>query len=368
MNILAVNPGSSSLKFGLFRFPEPSRNVLTGVIAPFSADDPARAVRETITRIEGRTINAVGCRIVHGGSTYSAATIIDRSVLEQIRQLGALAPLHNPMAALLVEALRESLPDLPVVAVFDTAFHRTLPAIAWRYAVPEEVGIRRYGFHGISYAWVSSRLAEHAGTGRRVIICHLGNGASICALLDGVSVDTSMGLTPMEGLPMGTRSGDIDPGALLYLLRRGWSEVALDEMLNRRSGLFGLAGGRSDMRELEKAASEGDVRAGLAIDIFSYRIAKYVGSYAAALGGLDCLAFTGGIGEHSSVVRERVCERLAFLGVRLDESANRALQTEERRISRGKVAVFVIPANEECQIARETHALLSAHSPATPQR
>lgn len=367
MNIFVVNPGSSSLKFGLYGFPEPSGDVTAGEIEHVGANDLTRATREALSRCDGRRIDAVGCRVVHGGSIFSAPAIVDESVLSHIRNLSDLAPLHNPLAVSVIEEVRRSLPEVPIVTVFDTAFHHTLPAVAWRYATPEDVNIRRYGFHGISYAWVSNRLIEHLGPRKRIVICHLGNGASICAVADGRSVDTSMGLTPMEGLVMGTRSGDIDPGAILYLLRAGKSETDLDELFNRRSGLLGISGLSGDMREVEKAAAAGDDRAALALDVFAYRVAKYIGSYAAALGGLDGLAFTAGIGEHSAIVRERVCARLGFMGIEIDDTANRAPRTDERCISGGPVPVFVIPTNEELQIARDTNLTLSTPRSASPR-
>jgi acetate kinase len=360
VNVLVFNPGSSSLKFALVPFPEGSAEAMTGEREHLGADGAVRAIGEVLAQCRDRRIDAVGCRVVHGGSRFSAPTVVDDEALAQIRALSDLAPLHNPVAAETIEEVRRTLPDLPVVAVFDTAFHHTLPAVAWRYAVPDEVPIRRYGFHGISYAWITSRLTERLGAGRRLILCHLGNGASICAVQDGRSVDTSMGLTPMEGLVMGTRSGDLDPGALLYLLRNGRTEKELDELLNRRSGLLGISGRSGDMQEIQKAADGGDERAALALDLFCYRVAKYVGAYAAVLGGVDALAFSAGIGEHSAIVRERVCARLAFLGIDLDPAANRAPAKGERRISRGPVPVFVVPTNEELQIARETRTVLGA--------
>jgi acetate kinase len=358
VNVFVLNPGSSSLKFGLYPFPEGSAEAITGEMEHLGTDGVVRATGEALTQCRGRGIEAVGCRVVHGGSRFSAPALIDDAVLEQIRSLSDLAPLHNPVAVQVIEEVRRSLPAVPVVAVFDTAFHHAIPAVAWRYAVPEEVPIRRYGFHGISYAWITNRLTEHLGAGKRLILCHLGNGASICAVKDGRSVDTSMGLTPMEGLMMGTRSGDLDPGGLLYLLRAGRSEAELDELLNRRSGLLGVSGRSADMQEVQKAAAAGDERAALALDLFSYRVTKYIGAYAAALGGVDALAFSAGIGEHSAVVRERVCAQLGFLGIELDSAANHAPAKGERRISRGAVPVLVIPTNEELQIARETQSVL----------
>jgi acetate kinase len=357
VNILAINPGSSSLKFGLYRFPEPADVIAAGEMSEIAAAEMGQAVHEALARMSGSEIHAAGCRVVHGGDTFLAPALIDDEVLAKIAQLADLAPLHNPIAVTAITALRTALPGVPIVAVFDTAFHQTLPPVARHYAVPSDLNIRRFGFHGISYTWVSHRLTAHIPPPKRAIICHLGNGASVCALADGVSIDTSMGLTPMEGLVMGTRSGDIDPGAILYLLRSGKSVAEVDELLNHKSGLAGLSGGMSDMKKIVDAATNGDARAKLALDLFCYRVSKYIGSYAATLGGLDCLAFTAGIGEHAPIVRGRICAKLAFLGVKLDEPLNRAQRSDERQISRGRVPVFVIPTNEELQIAKETHRL-----------
>jgi acetate kinase len=330
VNILALNPGSSSLKRGLFRFPE-------GVAAE-----------------EGVPVDAVGIRVVHGGSRFVKPARVDDAVVAAIRELTGLAPLHNPAALAVIGETRRTMPGVPIVTVFDTAFHQTMPPLAWRYAVPAELGVRRYGFHGISYSYVASRVDAH-----RHIVCHLGNGASVCALLGGKSVDTSMGFTPMEGLVMGTRAGDLDPGALLYLLRQGKSEAELDALLNHGSGLLGVSGRSADVRELEQAAHGGDAAAEFALELFAYRAAKYAGAYAAVLGGLDALTFTAGIGEHSAGMRSRICRRLAFLGVVLDEEKNHEARTGERRISRAPVDVWVIPTNEELEIARMTFAELT---------
>ncbi|MEA2237236.1 MAG: acetate kinase [Thermoanaerobaculia bacterium] len=384
VNILAINPGSSSLKYGLYAFEEPPktrchpeppkdakrrrtvegppahmpRTIAQDSLEEIAANEMEGAIHDALARVSGTEIHAIGCRVVHGGQEFSGPTLIDDEVLAKIAQLANLAPLHNPIAVTAINALRTALPTVPIVAVFDTAFHQTLPPVAWHYAVPDDLNIRRFGFHGISYAFVSNRLTTHIGQRKRVIICHLGNGASVCALVDGVSIDTSMGLTPMEGLVMGTRSGDIDPGAILYLLRSGRSAAEIDDLLNHKSGLSGLSGGTSDMKKIVEAANAGDPRTALALDVFCYRVSKYIGAYAAALGALDCLTFTAGIGEHSSLVRERICANLRFLGVEIDDSLNRATPSDERLISRGRVPVFVIPTNEELQIARETHRLV----------
>lgn len=326
VKIVALNPGSSSLKRASYEFPA-SRRI----------DEP-------------KTPDAIAVRIVHGGSRFVKPARIDANVLAGIRELSHLAPMHNPRALEIVEETQRRWPDVPIVAVFDTAFHQTLPRVAATYAVPPELGVRRFGFHGISYSYVATRVRA-----RRHVACHLGNGASVCALLDGRSVDTSMGFTPLEGLIMGTRAGDLDPGVILYLLRRGTTVAELDDLLNKESGLAAVSGLSADMRDLERAAASGDVRAELAIEMFCYRVAKYIGAYAAALAGLDALTFTAGIGEHSPTVRARVCHRLAFLGIELAEELNGAPGESDRRISRGAVDVWVIPANEELEMARLTY-------------
>jgi acetate kinase len=338
VNILVLNPGSSSLKRGFFRFPD------------------------GVELQEEGAADAAGIRVVHGGARFVKPVRVD-DVIAAIRELSDLAPLHNPAALKVIEETRQSMPDVPIVAVFDTAFHQTLPPLASQYALPPGLGVRRYGFHGISYSYVSSRVDA-----ARHVICHLGNGASVCALRDGRSVDTSMGLTPMEGLVMGTRAGDLDPGVILYLLRQGKSEAQLDDLLNHASGLLGVSGRSADVRALEQAAREGDARSDFALELFAYRVAKYVGAYAAVLGGLDALTFTAGIGEHSAGMRARICSRLGFLGVTLDEAQNRAGGTGERRISRGPVDVWVIPTNEELEIARMTFAELMERSPSPRMR
>jgi acetate kinase len=316
----------------------------------------AAAARTAIERSAQWTIAGLGCRIVHGGSEFREPVLVDQSVIRRIGALSDLAPLHNPPALEAIEEVRKRLPDVPIVAVFDTAFHQTLPPVAYTYAVHEKLGIRRYGFHGISFSYVTTRLTHHLGRGKHFILCHLGNGASICAVADGKSIDTSMGLTPMEGLVMGTRSGDLDPGAILFLLRKGMTESEIDDVLNHRAGLLGISGWSGDVRTLEAAAANGDAKAELALEVFAYRACKYIGAYAAALGGVDAVAFTAGIGEHSASMRDRICRRLAFLGIALDDSLNRDGRRDERRISRGNVEVWVIPTDEEGEIARVTLA------------
>ncbi|HEV7427491.1 MAG TPA: acetate/propionate family kinase [Thermoanaerobaculia bacterium] len=329
MKILVLNPGSSSMKSATYELPGEMR-------------------------VDDADIDAVGIRVVHGGSRFEEPAVVDDTVLGEIDKLSSLAPLHNPLAVAAIEKVRRERNGVPIVAVFDTAFHRTLPPIASTYAVPQTLGIRRYGFHGISYSFVSKRL-HSLNAGDKLIVAHLGNGASVCAIRGGRSIDTSMGFTPMEGLVMGTRAGDVDPGAILYLLRNGTSD--LDDLLNHRCGLLGLSRISGDVRELEASS---DPNAKLALDVFAYRAAKYIASYCAALDGVDAIAFTAGIGEHSASMRQRICDRLGFLGVTLDDAANRAPRNDERRISTGRVAVWVIPTNEELEIARATYETLQA--------
>jgi len=369
MKILALNVGSSSLKFRLFQITPDAEKVLTeGTVERLDANALLPAAQKAIAQCQPFGIDAVGHRVVQGGARFSEPARITPDVLQDLRGLEALDPLHNPTEVALIEAALRLLPHAPHVAVFDTAFHRTLPEVAWRYALPSELadrlGLRRYGFHGISHRYVSGRLLDCLGReamGSRLITCHLGSGASVCAVRDGESIDTSMGMTPLEGLVMGTRSGDIDPGLLLYLLRtQDMTAEQLDDLLNHDSGLKGLAG-RNDVRDLERAAGEGDKRADMALEIFAYRVRKYLGAYAAALGGLDAVAFTGGIGEHADKMRARICQGLDFLGLRLDTGRNLAATGgAEARISMdaGPARVWVIPTDEERQIAREVAALL----------
>jgi acetate kinase len=370
MNILALNGGSSTLKYRLFRFGQDGfEEALEGGKEEHAgAEELAAAARTAIDRCRQHGIAAVGQRIVHGGPAFSQTARVTPDLLETLRGLRPFDPLHNPADVALLEATRELLPDVPAAAVFDTAFHSTLPEVAARYALPQDLTdglhLRRYGFHGISHRFVSERLLECLGreaTGTRLVTCHLGNGASLCAIRNGRSVDTSMGLTPLEGLVMGTRSGDVDPGLLLYLLReQGHSAEQVDDLLNRRSGLLGLSGSSADVRRLSQAAAAGDPAADLALDVFAYRVRKYIGAYAAALGGLDAVAFTGGIGEHSADVRLRVCAGLEFLGIRLDPAVNAAASggSMPSRIAVSATEVWVVPTDEERQIARETRALL----------
>ena len=366
MRILVLNPGSATLKFRLLELSgDGARVVTSGLTDHVAGESTSQAAAEAVGRCRDQAIDAVGCRVVHGGDRFSGPTRVTAEVRAAIRELGRLAPLHNPVAADALDAVEGALPGVPVVAVFDTSFHRTIPDRAALYALPLELSrgkaLRRYGAHGTSHQYVAGRLSALTGKGK-FITCHLGNGASVCAVRDGRSVDTSMGLTPLAGLIMGTRSGDIDPSLVLHLLRvEGMGVAEVDDLLNRRSGLLGV-GGFADMRELAKAEPAGDERARLAIEMFVYRVLHFIGAYAAALEGVDAIAFSGGIGEHSADVRRRVVESLGWLGARLDGAANRAADRAETRISTADsaVQVWVIPTDEEGLIARATADLLSA--------
>ena len=329
------------------------------------------AVLATVLRdVDPTGLVGVGHRVVHGGERFSASVLVDDDVLAAVEEVSALAPLHNPPGLATIAAARALLPDLPHVAVFDTAFHATVPPAAHRYAVPQEwyerYGVRRYGFHGTSHRYVSARAAELLGRApddTRVVVAHLGNGCSATAVRDGVSVDTTMGLTPLEGLVMGTRSGDVDPGLFAYLGRvAGLDAAAVTDALNGRSGLLGLSGTSNDMRTVEAAAEQGDERAELALDVFTARLAKAVGALAVPLERLDALVFTGGIGEHSATVRRRTLARLGVLGLAEDADANArdGRDTGGRVSPPGPPVALVVPTDEELMIARDTAALVGS--------
>jgi acetate kinase len=313
-------------------------------------------------------IDAVGHRIVHGGEKFANSVVIDEEVIAAIEECNDLAPLHNPANLIGISACKALMPEVPMVAVFDTAFHQTMPKKAYLYGTPyeyyEQYKVRKYGFHGTSHSYVSKRLLEIIGKKdkeSKVIVCHLGNGSSITAVENGKSVDTSMGFTPLDGLIMGTRSGSIDPAVVQFLA--GKLDCSLDEViniLNKKSGVEGISGVSSDFRDLDKASMEGNERATAALDMFAYRAAQYVGSYVAAMNGVDAIAFTAGIGENNFKMRKAICDYLGYLGITLDQEAN-AVRGEEIRISTeySKVAVYVIPTNEELAIARETVALVA---------
>jgi acetate kinase len=361
--VFVVNAGSSSVKYDVLEA-ESGRSLASGLVERVT--DYAAALAVALDEVDAAGIDADGHRVVHGGSAYSQAVVIDDRVEAEISRLSVLAPLHNPPGLAGIRAARAALPGVPHVAVFDTAFHATLPPAAYTYAIDAAVaaehGIRRYGFHGTSFSYVSARAAEVLGRplgDLRMIVAHLGNGASITAIDGGRSVDTSMGMTPLEGLVMGTRSGDIDPAVLLHLQRVGAFDAAgLDDLLNRRSGILGL-GGHADMRDLLAASGP---EAKLAVDVYVHRLKHYIGAYAAELGGLDALVFTAGVGENSDVIRARAVEGLEFIGVSLDADANAAQADTDRLISArtSTVAVLVIPTNEELQIAREVVEVVRA--------
>lgn len=369
MAILVINSGSSSVKYGVFDLSD--RGELSRGIIDLSdqkhTGNRAGAIRQIFEQARSaHSIDGIGHRVVHGGEAFRRSMRIDAAVLERIRSLHHLAPLHNPASTLGMEIALETAPEIPQVAVFDTAFSNTLPECAWRYALPKAMAdshrIRRYGFHGISHQYVATAASNRLGrtpSTLRLITLHLGNGASAAAIEGGRCVETSMGMTPQEGLVMGTRAGDLDPSILIYLQRHtGMSADQMETLLNRESGLRGLCG-ETDMRIIRQRAQCGDAEARLAIDIFVHRVRKYIGAYTAVLGGLDGLVFTGGIGEHDADLRDEVCVGLACLGIRLDprRNADHAAIISPEDVS---PTVLVIPTNEELAIARETHRCLTA--------
>jgi len=409
--VLVLNSGSSSVKFALLT-PDTGERVLGGLAEEVGTAEavlrirryPGDAVDEplpdgsyqaVIARILDHLADVaeqcpgeqgpapapligVGHRVVHGGDRFSASTLVDDQVIAAIREFAPLAPLHNPANLAGIEAVSAIRPELPQVAVFDTAFHQTMPALAYRYAVPQEwytrYGVRRYGFHGTSHRFVSERAAALLGKPPgelRLVTAHLGNGCSAAAIRDGVSVDTTMGLTPMEGLVMGTRSGDVDPGVFGYLAdRTGQTSEDLTQVLDTQSGLLGLSGVGNDMRTVEAAAARGDERAQLALDVFVHRLAKAIAGLVTSLGRLDALVFTGGIGENSPAVRGLVLRRLGFLGLAEDPEANAGHgRSSGGRISRpGPVQALVVPTDEELMIARDTARLIAARPAASARR
>ena len=396
MNVLVINCGSSSLKFQLINSeseqvlakglcerigidgsltyqPEGGEKVKSDKAMP-THTEAIQFVIDALTDADTGVvkslgeIGAVGHRVVHGGEKFASSVVITDEVKQAIEDCNDLAPLHNPANLIGINACEKLMPGTPMVAVFDTAFHQTMPEKAYMYGLPYEYydkyKVRRYGFHGTSHSFVSKRAAELAGKPYdqvKTIVCHLGNGASICAVENGKSVDTSMGLTPLEGLVMGTRSGDIDPAILEFISKKEGLDIAgLMNMLNKKSGVFGLSNNlSSDFRDLEDGANSGNNEARIALEVFGYRVAKYVGSYVAAMNGVDVIAFTAGIGENSGTVRSSVLKYLGYLGISVDEEANKK-RGEEITISTAdsKVKVMVIPTNEELAIARETVALV----------
>ena len=397
MNILVINCGSSSLKFQVINA-ESEEVLAKGLCERIGIDgrltyQPAGGEKEISEKampthteaiqfvIDALTnektgvvkslseIGAVGHRIVHGGEKFASSVVITEEVKKAVEECNDLAPLHNPANLIGVEACEKLMPGTPMVAVFDTAFHQTMPEKAYMYGLPyeyyEKYKVRRYGFHGTSHSYVSKKAAEVMGKAYdevKTIVCHLGNGASVSAVLNGKSVDTSMGLTPLEGLVMGTRSGDIDPAIMEFIAQKENLDIeGIMNVLNKKSGVFGLSGEiSSDFRDLTGAMAEGDKKAKIALEVFAYRVAKYIGAYAAAMNGVDDIVFTAGIGENVSYVREQVCSYLGYLGVELDPDANEKFRGEQGEITKPgcKVRVFVIPTNEELAIARETLALV----------
>ena len=380
--ILVVNSGSSSVKYQLIDMADGSR-LASGLVERIGAVSPegtgcpdhatalARIADELAALglgLDSPGLAAIGHRVVHGGSRFTAPTLITDEVLDAVRELVPLAPLHNPANITGIEVARKLRPDLPQVAVFDTAFHATMPESAARYAIDTETAdryaVRRYGFHGTSHQYVSRRVARLLGKSPEavnVIVLHLGNGASASAVAGGVCVDTSMGLTPLEGLVMGTRSGDLDPAVLLHLHRVGGLSVdEIDTLLNRRSGLLGLCGD-NDMREITRRMNEGDRAARLAFDIYIHRLRKYIGGYYAVLGRVDAIAFTAGVGENAANVREAAVSGLESLGLALDPALNSARSAEPRVVSRegSRVVIAVVPTDEELEIAQQTFSLVS---------
>jgi acetate kinase len=397
MKILVLNCGSSSVKYQVFNMEDES--VLAKGLAERISLEGSRIVHQRFNNdkkiidvdlpthkraievilnllIDSENgvlksldeLDAVGHRIVHGGEKFVESAYIDDESYKAIKECESLAPLHNPYHVMGIDACNSLIPKVPQVAVFDTSFHQTIPSYAYLYAVPyewyEKYRIRRYGFHGTSHWYVSKRVSELMGRSYeelKIITCHLGNGASITAIKNGKSIDTSMGYTPLEGLVMGTRSGDIDPAIIFSIMEKeGYSYKEIDNILNKKSGVLGISGISSDFRDLEEAAEKGNQRAKLALDIYVYRIKKYIGAYYAILGGLDALVFTAGIGERSPIIRKMVCDGLEHLGIKIDLKLNEC-KGEERKISSSdsKVEVWVVPTNEELMIARETLRVLN---------
>lgn len=368
MNILVLNCGSSSLKYQIVDTTA-GASLAKGLIERLGGNKShADALSTVLAEVHAHGIDGVGHRVVHGGAQFRQAHLIDDQTVAALKSLIPLAPLHNPANIAAIEAARIALPDIPHVAVFDTAFHSTMPRRAQTYAIDPllaaELGIRRYGFHGPSHKYVALKAAEYLGvdfSDLRIVSCHLGNGASVCAIEFGESVETSMGMTPLEGLVMGTRSGDLDPAIVLELQRSGAMSVdEVDHFLNEQSGLKGLSGAGSDMRDIEALAAAGVDRARLAINVFCHRVRKYIGAYAAVMGGVDLIVMTGGIGENSHSTRRRILQRLQFLGLRLDEDRNAAalLSTAspvaELHVANSRTLALAVATNEELMIARDT--------------
>lgn len=395
MKILVINAGSSSLKYQLIDMTDESviakgncerigvgglithtaHGVKTAYETPFPTHKEAfLEVVKVLSQGENKVINdvseinAVGHRVLHGGEIYKTSTIITEKVIEDIERLSELGPLHNPPQAAAMRACLSAFGEaVPMVAVFDTSFHQTMPEKVYMYGIPykyyEKYHVRKYGFHGTSHRYVSSHFINEVkkipAEGTKVVVCHLGNGSSVTAVKDGKCYDTSMGFTPLDGLIMGTRSGAIDPSVLLYLAEKeNISPKEMNDILNKQSGFLGISELSSDARDLVNAAHEGDYQAKLACDMLRYQIKKYIGSYAAAMGGIDAVLFTGGIGENSWELRTEVCEGLEFMGIELDKNENEHNTGDDHKISKGKIEVWVIPTNEELLIAKDTMELV----------
>ncbi|WP_026835600.1 acetate/propionate family kinase [Eubacterium xylanophilum] len=395
MKVLVINCGSSSLKYQLIDS-DTEESLAVGLCERIGIDgrlnhtpkgqdkvvinqdmpDHKVAIKMVIDALTDKDhgviasldeIDAVGHRVVHGGDKFAESVVIDDEVIKGIEEVSPLAPLHNPANLIGIRACKSIMPDVPGVVVFDTAFHQTMEPVAYMYGLPyecyEKYKVRRYGFHGTSHSFVSKRAMDILGLdpdNSKIIVCHLGNGASVTAVKNGKSVDTSMGLTPLEGLVMGTRSGDIDPAIIEYLAKN--MNKSLEEVMNiinKESGVYGLSGVSSDFRDLEAAANEGNERAQLAQEVFAYRVLKYIGAYTAALDGVDAIVFTAGLGENNALMRGMICKNLGFLGINIDKEKN-SIRGQEQVISTpdSKVSVVVVPTNEELAIAREAVALI----------
>lgn len=399
MKILVLNCGSSSIKYKLFEMeskeviaqggiekigmkgsflkatlPDDSKLMLEGEVLEHRAGIEyilGVLLSEKYGCIKSLDeIEAVGHRVVHGGEYFNESVLIDDEVIQSLIECIELAPLHNPPNLKGIYAIQELMPETPQVAVFDTAFHQTMPDHAYMYGIPhslyEKYGIRRYGFHGTSHRYVSQRVCEFLGVPleeQRIITAHIGNGGSVTAIKNGESIDTSMGMTPVEGLIMGTRSGDVDPGVVSFIMEKEhMGTQGISTLLNKFSGVLGVSGISSDMREIENGFFEGNERAVLAMNMYNYRIKKFVGAYTAALGGLDILVFTGGVGENQALTREYVCKNMEYMGIELDEELNNSVRAKEIVISKptSKVKVLIIPTDEELTIAQDTLEILKA--------
>lgn len=396
MKVLVINCGSSSLKYQLINM-ENEASLATGLVERIAIEGskltqkvdgrekyvltvPMKNHKEAISHVintllddvqgvikSSDEISAVGHRVVHGGEKYSSSVIITDEVMKDLEEFSQLAPLHNPPNIIGINACKELMPNTPMVAVFDTAFHQTMPEKAFLYGLPYELykenHIRKYGFHGTSHKYVSQRAAEILGEdikGLKLVTCHLGNGSSVAAVNGGISVDTSMGFTPLEGLLMGTRCGDIDPAIIPYLMDvKGYSYEEVNNIMNKKSGVLGLSGVSSDFRDIEDAVAEGNERAKLALDVFHYRVKKYIGYFMAAMNGVDAIIFTAGLGENAAETREEIVADMEWFGIKMDKEKNK-VRGQERIVSTddSKVKIIIIPTNEELMIARDTLTLL----------